>query len=242
MENFLEKIKELQIVTVGVILAVAILFSVKIVSKSLSQNVITVTGSAYEIVKSDSGVLEFEIVTNAPTKAQGYKELQKDLGIVKNYLEKKKITSIEAKTINGYSNFKRNANGIETNEIESYHLSQNVKIQSNNVELIKEISTDISSLVNEGVDMNVYPANYSYSKLGDLKVKLLEKASTDAKNRATSMLKPTHNRVGRIQSVRMGVYQITPVDSTDVSDNGISDTSTIDKKVTAVATVAFKIK
>lgn len=242
MEIFLEKIKELQIVTVGVILAVAILFSVKIVSKSLSQNVITVTGSAYEIVKSDSGVLEFEIVTNAPTKAQGYKELQKDLGIVKNYLEKKKITSIEAKTINGYSNFKRNANGIETNEIESYHLSQNVKIQSNNVELIKEISTDISSLVNEGVDMNVYPANYSYSKLGDLKVKLLEKASTDAKNRATSMLKPTHNRVGRIQSVRMGVYQITPVDSTDVSDNGISDTSTIDKKVTAVATVAFKIK
>ncbi len=242
MENFLEKIKELQIVTVGVILAVAILFSVKIVSKSLSQNVITVTGSAYEIVKSDSGVLEFEIVTNAPTKAQGYKELQKDLGIVKNYLEKKKITSIEAKTINGYSNFKRNANGIETSEIESYHLSQNVKIQSNNVELIKEISTDISSLVNEGVDMNVYPANYSYSKLGDLKVKLLEKASTDAKNRATSMLKPTHNRVGRIQSVRMGVYQITPVDSTDVSDNGISDTSTIDKKVTAVATVAFKIK
>ena len=242
MENFLEKIKELQIVTVGVILAIAILFSVKIVSKSLSQNVITVTGSAYEIVKSDSGVLEFEIVTNAPTKAQGYKELQKDLGIVKNYLEKKKITSIEAKTINGYSNFKRNANGIETSEIESYHLSQNVKIQSNNVELIKEISTDISSLVNEGVDMNVYPANYSYSKLGDLKVKLLEKASTDAKNRATSMLKPTHNRVGRIQSVRMGVYQITPVDSTDVSDNGISDTSTIDKKVTAVATVAFKIK
>ena len=164
------------------------------------------------------------------------------MGIVKNYLEKKKITSIEAKTINGYSNFKRNANGIETSEIESYHLSQNVKIQSNNVELIKEISTDISSLVNEGVDMNVYPANYSYSKLGDLKVKLLEKASTDAKNRATSMLKPTHNRVGRIQSVRMGVYQITPVDSTDVSDNGISDTSTIDKKVTAVATVAFKIK
>ena len=242
MENFLEKVKELQIVTVGIILAIAILFSVKIVSKSLSQNVITVTGSAYEIVKSDSGVLEFEIVTNSPTKALGYKELQKDLDIVKKYLENKKITSIEAKTINGYSNFKRNANGIETNEIESYHLSQNVKIQSNNVELIKEISTDISSLVNDGVDMNVYPANYSYSKLGDLKVKLLEKASTDAKNRATSMLKPTHNRVGRIQSVRMGVYQITPVDSTDVSDNGISDTSTIDKKVTAVATVAFKIK
>ena len=45
-----------------------------------------------------------------------------------------------------------------------------------------------------------------------------------------------------IKSVRMGVYQITPVDSTDVSDMGINDSSTIDKKVTAVANVSFKIK
>jgi hypothetical protein len=40
----------------------------------------------------------------------------------------------------------------------------------------------------------------------------------------------------------MGVYQITPVDSTNVSDMGVNDTSTIDKKVTAVANVTFRIK
>ena len=56
------------------------------------------------------------------------------------------------------------------------------------------------------------------------------------------MLKPSHNRVGKISAVRMGVYQITPVDSTNVSDSGINDTSTIDKKVTAVANVVFKVK
>ena len=56
------------------------------------------------------------------------------------------------------------------------------------------------------------------------------------------MLKATQNSVGKIQSVRMGVYQITPVNSTDVSDMGINDTSSIDKKVTAVANVSFKIK
>ena len=44
------------------------------------------------------------------------------------------------------------------------------------------------------------------------------------------------------QSVNMGVFQITPLDSTDVSDMGINDTSTIDKKVTAVANVVFRIK
>ena len=56
------------------------------------------------------------------------------------------------------------------------------------------------------------------------------------------MLKATHNKVGKIHSVRMGVYQITPVDSTDVSNMGINDSSTIDKKVTAVANISFKIK
>ena len=71
---------------------------------------------------------------------------------------------------------------------------------------------------------------------------MLEKASKDAKNRAASMLKATHNGVGKIQSVRMGVYQITPVNSTDVSDMGINDSSSIDKKVTAVANISFKIK
>ena len=56
------------------------------------------------------------------------------------------------------------------------------------------------------------------------------------------MLKSTNNRVGKIESVRMGVFQITPVDSTDVSDMGINDTSTIEKKITAVSNVTFKVK
>ena len=73
-------------------------------------------------------------------------------------------------------------------------------------------------------------------------MKLLGEATTDAKDRASAMLKATHNRVGKIQSVKMGVFQITDVDSTSVSDMGINDTSTIDKKVTAVANVVFKIK
>ena len=40
----------------------------------------------------------------------------------------------------------------------------------------------------------------------------------------------------------MGVFQITPADSNSVSDYGISDLTTIDKKATAVANVVFSIK
>ena len=96
--------------------------------------------------------------------------------------------------------------------------------------------------MDKGIDIDVRSTSYSYSKLPDLKVQLLNKATTDAKQRASAMLKSTNNHVGKIQSVQMGVFQITPVDSTDVSDMGINDTTTIEKKITAVSNVTFEVK
>lgn len=238
----LERIEKLQVLTVGILIFLALLICVKTITTSFSSNVISVTGSAYEIVKSDSGTLNFEIVAKRTTKQEAYTAIQSQIKIVENYLKAKQIKNIDLRTVNGYYNYKRDYNGSYTNIPESYNLSQPITITSDNVELIKEISNDITSLINKGVDINVFSPSYSYSKLPELKVTLLEKASNDAKARAESMLKATHNSVGKIQSVRMGVYQITPVDSTDVSDMGVNDSSSIDKKVTAVANVSFKIK
>ena len=238
----LERIEKLQVLTVGILIFLALLICVKTITTSFSSNVISVTGSAYEIVKSDSGTLNFEIVAKRTTKQEAYTAIQSQIKIVEDYLKAKQIKNIDLRTVNGYYNYKRDYNGSYTNIPESYNLSQPITISSDNVELIKEISNDITSLINKGVDINVFSPSYSYSKLPELKVTLLEKASNDAKARAESMLKATHNSVGKIQSVRMGVYQITPVDSTDVSDMGINDATSIDKKVTAVANISFKIK
>ena len=129
-----------------------------------------------------------------------------------------------------------------TNEIAYYNLSQPVVVKSDDVQKIKDLSVDIQSLLDKGIDINVMSPEFFYSQLAQLKVKLLKEAATDAQNRAVAMLSATKNKPGKIQSVQMGVFQITPPDSTNVSDMGISDTSTIDKKVTAVANVVFRIK
>ena len=239
----LERIEKLQIISLGLLIALGLVISTKMVSSSISKNEISVTGSAYEIVKSDSGSLDFDIVVKRATKQEAYSAIQAQVKSVEKYLQDKKIDKIERKTINGYYTYKRDLKtGAYTDIPEAYNLSQPITISSNDVELIKDITNDITGLINQGIDINVNSPSYDYSKLPELKVKLLEKASSDARNRAASMLKPTHNSVGKIQSVRMGVYQITPVDSTNVSDMGINDTSTIDKKVTAVANISFKIK
>lgn len=238
----LERIEKLQVVSLGILIGLALIVSTKMASSTIQKNEISVTGSAYEIVKSDKGTLEFEISIKKPTRQEAYKASLEQLEIVQQYLKDKKIDKIDVKAPNIYPVYKTDVRGYSTNEVSYYNFNQYIEIATNNVELLKEISTDITSLINKGIVINVNTPSYDYSGLPALKVSLLEKASEDAKNRAESMLKPTHNKVGKISAVRMGVYQITPVDSNNVSDMGINDSSTIDKKVTAVANVTFRIK
>ncbi len=237
-----EKLEKLQLVWLGVVLALGLVFAVNIGTNALSKDKITVTGSAYKIVKSDSARLEFEITTRKASKQQAYKTVQAQLPTVIDYLKSKGLTDVEVNASSGYITYKYSANGSMTNDIAYYNLSQPVVVKSNDVNKIKEVSSDIQSLLDKGIDINIFSTQYFYSQLGDLKVQLLQDATTDAKDRASAMLKATHNRPGKIEAVQMGVFQITPVDSTNVSDMGINDTSTIDKKVTAVANVVFRIK
>ena len=237
-----EKLEKLQLVWLGIVLALGLVFAVNIGTNALSKDKITVTGSAYKIVKSDSARLEFEITTRKASKQQAYKTVQAQLPTVIDYLKSKGLTDVEVNASSGYITYKYSANGSMTNDIAYYNLSQPVVVKSNDVNKIKEVSSDIQSLLDKGIDINIFSTQYFYSQLSDLKVQLLQDATTDAKDRASAMLKATHNRPGKIEAVQMGIFQITPVDSTNVSDMGINDTSTIDKKVTAVANVVFRIK
>ncbi len=70
---------------------------------------------------------------------------------------------------------------------------------------------------------------------------MLGEAAKDAKVRAEKIAASTGNSIGTVRSARMGVMQITAADSTEVSDAGISDTSSIDKDVTAVVNISFAV-
>ena len=241
----LEKIKDFQLSILGLFLAIGIVTGACIATKNLSNNNITVTGSANKIVISDSATWRFNIQTKAPTKAEAYKTIQKQLPEVKTYLKEKGIDekNIELQLPSGYEIYRNNSNGYSTNEVIAYSYTQPIKISSADVEKIREISTDSQTLLEKGINIDSYSdPEYQYSDLANLKIQLLEEATKDAKARANSMLKANRNRVGKIKNVRMGVFQITAPDSNDVADGGINDSSTVEKKVTAVANVTFSIK
>jgi len=239
-----EKFEKFQVLLLSIVIAIAIVMAANIITSSISKDSIAVTGSYSQTVTSDSGRVEFDINSRQATKAQAYEIINKQRPQVIKYLEDKgfKKEDIELKTPNGYNSYKVLPNGNSSNDIAYYNISQSITVKSNDVKKIKEIATALPDLVSQGIDINVYEPSYFYSKLSEIKVKMLEEATKDAKQRASAMLKATHNRVGKIQSVKMGVFQITPVDSNDVSDMGLSDTSSIEKKITSVANVTFSVK
>ncbi len=172
-----------------------------------------------------------------------YRKLQEDLEKVNAYLASKKVNPNEVivSQISTTTIFKKSNEGKDTNEIEGYQLSQTIEIRSNDIDKIDVVSRQSTELINQGIIFESWAPDYFYTKLDELKIEMLAKATENAKLRAESMIKASDNKIGFLRSAKMGVFQITPITSTDVSDYGYNDTSSLDKKVMAVVSASFAI-
>lgn len=239
-----EKLKEVQLIFLGLLIAAGMVGSTFVIAGNLSKDTVGVTGSAFEVVKSDSAEWSFDVSVKNVDRKAALKALKDAQPIIKKYLIENGIeeSKINVLPSSNYETHKRLPNGSYSDEVAYYNYSQNYKINSSDVEKIKALSVSITDLAEQGINISSFAPEYQYSKLGELKIKLLNEATKDAKQRAEAMLNANNNSVGAIRSVKMGVFQITPPGSNSVSDYGINDSSTIDKKVTAVANVVFAIK
>jgi uncharacterized protein len=245
--NFL---KNTQIIILGLCISGATIGASIIFSKGFlsvtkfMREQITVTGSAQKQIKSDYAVWIGTFSRREILMADAYKKLGEDLGKVQKYLTGQGIpekdiiiNQIETETV-----YKKNEKGNDTNTIEGYRLKQSVELRSNDVEKIARISREATGLINEGIEFYSGSPDYSYTKLDELKVEMLAKATENAKLRADNMVKATGNKIGFMRSAKMGVFQITPINSTEISDWGVNDTSSLEKKVTAVVNASFSIE
>ena len=245
----LKVLRSTQIIILGICFVIATIASTIIFSKGLLQikkfsgEVISVTGSAEKKIESDYIVWNSSFSRREPQLKAAYAKIQDDLKKVKDYLVSKGIkeNEIVISQVTTEVVYKKNEKGNNTNEIEGYLLSQGIEVKSNDVKKIDEISRQSTELINQDIQFISQAPEYFYTKLSELKIEMLAKATEDAKQRAISMAKSTGNKVGAIRSAKMGVFQITPVTSTDISWYGENDTSSFEKKVMAVVTASFAI-
>ena len=233
----------------GICLAIGIIVSALLVARTVEkvkiQNQrIQIKGFAEQKITSDLAVWQSRITTRSPDLVTAYNKLKQDLQKVLSYLGQKGIDrkDIEVSSVSTTIQYQLTAEGVATNIIDGYVLDQNISITSPDVSQISEIANESTSLIEEGVEFASYTPQYYYTKLDDLKIQLLGEATKNAKMRAEELAKNSGSEVGTLKYASQGVFQITPVNSTDVSDYGIYDTSTIDKSIKAVVTIEYSIK
>jgi hypothetical protein len=206
-----------------------------------SNDIINVTGSASKDIKSDYGILTIRLITEDENPSLAYNSLQNNLKILLNFLNSQNIENDKI-DYNSIYNYVYSTNPDIPNTKQKYHYEQSVIIKLNDVYKIKDLSNSVSGLVSKGVYLQVEPPLFYYSKIQDIKAQVQAEATQDAIKRASKILSTTNSQLGDIKNVRVGVIQITPINSQEISDYGMNDASSINKKITAVVNVSFKIK
>ena len=137
---------------------------------------------------------------------------------------------------------KRNKDGNVMNEIDSYELTQDLSIRSDRVWDVTELSRNATSLIREGIDIKSHAPDYVSTSIEAVKLTLLEAATANARERAETLARGSGVEVGALTAASQGVFQIVPRNSSDVSDYGSYDTSTVQKTVKAVVTLDFAVE
>jgi len=245
----LSGLKNIQIIILGLCIAGATIFSTFVLSKGviqfkrLTEEVITVTGSAEKDIISDYIVWKSAFTRRDPQLKTAYVRLQGDLKKVKDYLLSKgvKEDEIVASQVETETLYKRNEKGHKTNDIEAYLVSQEVEVRSYEVQKVTDISRQSTELLDKDIQFISGSPEYFYTKLPELKVEMLAKATENAKARAQKMASSTGNEIGAIRSANMGKFQINAANSYDVSWYGNHDTSSYEKKIIAITHASFAI-
>jgi hypothetical protein len=233
-----------RLIILALIIGLSFIAASVIISRTLLDiknldNIISVSGSAKQTVTADSarwtGNFSRSIVKDQ--LKDGYAKMKSDEKIVTDFFVARGFKNVEISPVFMNEIYKNDQNAPK-----EYNLVQNIEIKSADVQKMKELAKNSDDLAAQGIIFSANPVEYYYAKLPELRISLLPAAIQDAKQRAIAIAQSSGKQVDTIKSVTMGVVQVMPVGSVDVSDYGSYDTSSIDKDVMITVKTIFSLK
>lgn len=211
--------------------------------KNETNDVIEVTGLAEENFSSDLIVWTGSFNRLTMDLKESYKLLKTDENVVKTYLKEKGISDNEmvfsSVAINQDYEYVTEPGGGSRRIFNGYRLVQTVRIESKDVPKIEKISREVTELIDRGVELNSDAPAYYYTKLADLKIKMIANATKDARERAEKVAENAKAKLGQLQQADMGIFQITAQNSSEEYSWG-GTLNTTSKEKTASITMKLK--
>jgi hypothetical protein len=216
---------------------------------------IHVTGSAKKRITSDLIEWTAVIEAHAPDRTAAYKELRQEADRAVAFLKAQGIkpeeiqpqsatfteefdTQEEIKVLPGTNVPTR----TEKKVFKGFTTRQVIAVSSTDVARIEKASREVTSLLEEGISITSEPPAYFYTRLGELKIEMLAAAGKDARARADNII---HNaggaEIGRLINADMGIININPANSTETSEEGNNDHSSLDKDIITIVHAEFAL-
>ena len=219
------------------------------VYKFRMQETITVTGLGETQFESDLIVWSGTITAESQDVASGYAQIEKNKRLVAEFIESKGIPAeaIVFEFVNvskEYESVFSQQGNYMGQRFTGYAMRQHFTVESTDVDTVENVSREISSLIAKGVSIEAWAPAYYYTRLDDVKLDLIERASQDARNRARKIAKNAGTRrEGKLVSSRLGVFQITGTTSDEeYSAGGSFNTSSRQKKARVTIRAEYRIK
>lgn len=233
------------IIGVAIIITATILGGSWVKSHKKLNNSIDVTGLATKDFTSDLIVWKCSFSRKSPSIKDSYRLLKKDSENIRNYLLKKGVKENEVvfSSINIEKEYRTEIKENQKNQIfDGYRLVQNVTIESKEVEKIETVSRSITELIDLDIELNSMEPIYLYTKLAELKIEMIAKATTDARNRAEQIAIHSGSSLGSMRNANMGVFQITGQNSAEeFSYGGTFNTTSKNKTASITARLQFSV-
>ena len=179
---------------------------------------------------------------------QAYADLKTDKETISEYLISKGLSDsvIIFNAVNTDKNMKQNYSTDGKylgQEFIGYTLSQTVQINSKEVEKVEKISREVTELLNKGIQLYSMSPRYYYTKLEDLKIEMVSRATENALLRAKSISENSGAKLGDLSLAQMGIFQITGQNSNeDYSWGGAYNTSSKEKTASITMKLTYLIK
>ena len=236
----------------AIVISIAIIAGILLIGRAYNykfktRNTVNVIGSAEHNFTSDLIVWSATFTRTSFQLPDAYASLKADEKKVNEYLISHNIAAKEAIfssiVIDKLFNYSYDEQGRQTGStFNGYQLRQTVKVESKDIEKVEKISRQITELLQSGIELSSQEPSYYYTRLSDLKIDLLSKASADALNRAQTITKNAKSDLGRLRKASMGVFQITGQHSNeDYTYGGAFNTSNKNKTASITVRLEYEI-
>jgi uncharacterized protein len=202
---------------------------------------ISVTGSAREPISANLIRWTLSVSKEARTPAGAARTLRGHVNNVRTFLRTAGVPA-DAITASVVTSERVVIQLSRRRRLIRYRVAQQLQVRTRDIDAVEPVATRVGELIERGIGVSAGPLEYLSTELTQAKLDALEAATEEAHRRAEILVKGLGGKLGRMRSSSLGVYQVTPRDSTDVSDYGINDTTSRQKDVTAVVTATFAVE